>query len=72
VYVDGRRVAPVALREEDTVLVIPLPRAAQGNEAVDVAVLARPLEATPSGPIDPRRLGLPLFSVEVRPLDATS
>jgi hypothetical protein len=72
VYVDGRRVAPGALREEGTVLLIPLPRAARGSEAVHVTVLARPLEPISRGPIDPRRLGLPLFSVEVRPVDSTS
>jgi hypothetical protein len=66
VYVNGRRVPPRALSDEAGVLVAPLPKA-RSDAAFDVTILARPLEPGSSGPIDPRRLGLPVFSVEVEP-----
>jgi hypothetical protein len=66
VYVNGRRVPPRTLRDEGGVLVAPLPKAGR-DAALDVTILARPLEPSSRGPIDPRRLGLPVFSVEVDP-----
>jgi hypothetical protein len=72
VYVNGNRVQPKALREENGALVVPLPPNASGDAPIDLTVIARPLEPSRSGPIDPRRLGLPVFSVEVRPIAQSS
>jgi hypothetical protein len=72
VYANSRRVEPAVLREEDGALVIPVPSHARRNGGLDLTIIARPLEPASSGPVDPRRLGLPLFSVEVRPSEPSS
>src|SRR4051794_16356518 len=61
VYVGGRRVPPARLEEEGGRLVVPLP-GTESDEPLDVAVLTRPHPAA-SG--DGRRLGLPVFSVDL-------
>ena len=61
VYVGGRRVPPARLVEEGGRLVVPLP-GTESDEPLDVAVLARPHPAA-SG--DRRRLGLPVFAVDL-------
>jgi hypothetical protein len=65
-YVDGRRVAPDLLRSEGTAVVLPLPgRPGNGGGVTTVTLLTRPLEPQPSGPRDPRRLGMPIVSIAV-------
>jgi hypothetical protein len=66
-YVDGRRVARRLLDGDDRHLRIPL---GQGTRARGpgggVTILSRPFDPGAWDVHDPRRLGLPLFSVEVR------
>ena len=61
VYVGGRRVPRARLGDEGGRLVVPLP-GTESDEPVEVAVLARP---HPAAPGDRRRLGLPVFSVDL-------
>ncbi|MFL5867691.1 MAG: hypothetical protein ACJ766_11405 [Thermoleophilaceae bacterium] len=61
VYVGGRRVPRARLGDEGGRLVVPLPET-ESDEPVEVAVLARP---HPAAPGDRRRLGLPVFSVDL-------
>jgi hypothetical protein len=65
VYVDGRRVPPSSLRDEDGVLAFPLPGGSR-EAPVTVTLLSRPLEQSKVDPGDARRLGMPLFSVAVQ------
>ncbi len=66
VYVGARRVARDRLREEDEgTLVIPLPRAPGRRRAVPISVICEPLLPARDGSLDSRRLGLPVFSLEL-------
>jgi len=67
-YLDTTRLPQSALRDEGHELVIAL----SDRLPRELTLLCRPLEAVPSGPIDDRRLGLPIFSVELRAPSATS
>ena len=62
-YADGRRLDPQSLREEGDVLVVPLPEAEADGAPTAVTLLSRPLEPARSGSSDPRRLGVPIFSL---------
>jgi hypothetical protein len=65
-YAAGRRVSHDRLRGDATRLVVPLPPHGPGT---GVTILSRPLDPRTLGAEDPRRLGMPLFSVEIRQVD---
>jgi hypothetical protein len=66
-YVGGRRVSRDRLRGDATRLVVPLPRhGARPRSGGGITILSRPLDPRMLGAEDPRPLGMPLFSVEVR------
>ena len=66
VYVAGRRISPTAIHDDRGRLIVELPpyidRAAEG-----IVVLCRPYEPRKEGSPDLRRLGLPIFSIELCP-----
>lgn len=61
VYLGVRRVPRRALREEGGRLIVPLPEGASSP----VTLLSRPLVPATNGSSDMRRLGMPVFSVEL-------
>jgi hypothetical protein len=69
VYVGERRIRNRRLRQEGPWLLVPLPPADLRRAVREgVTILSRPLEPwRESGSPDRRRLGLPLYGVEVRP-----
>jgi hypothetical protein len=67
-YVDGRHIRRDRLSDDGRRLVVPLVAArSTPGRAGGVTILSRPLDGRALPTADPRRLGLPLFSVELRP-----
>jgi hypothetical protein len=69
VYAGTRRVPRAALRDDGGRLVVRLPPARGRAAPAGITILSRPLEPRGAGRTDPRRLGMPVFSVELRPWD---
>ncbi len=70
-YAGGRRVSRNRLRGDGERLVVPLPRRApRAGSTAGVTILSRPLDPRTLGAEDPRALGMPLFSVELRRADS--
>ena len=66
-YAGGRRVSRNRLDGDETRLVVPLDgRGRWRGRAAGVTILSRPLDPRTLGAEDPRALGIPLFSVELR------
>jgi hypothetical protein len=66
-YAGGRRVSRNRLDGDETRLVVPLAGdVGWRSRAAGVTILSRPLDPRTLGAEDPRALGLPLFSVELR------
>jgi hypothetical protein len=61
-FLGNARIPEASLRDEGPELAINIPHGASN----DLTLLCRPLEADPNKPVDERRLGLPIFSVELR------
>ena len=69
-YAGGHRVSRDRLRGDATRLVVPLPpHGPDGGPGAGIAILSRPLDPRTIGAEDPRRLGMPVFSVELRRAD---
>jgi hypothetical protein len=69
-YAGGRRVSRDRLRGDATRLVVPLPPHRPGSgPGAGITILTRPLDPRTIGAEDPRRLGMPVFSVELRRAD---
>jgi hypothetical protein len=68
VYVDGRRVPATDLHEHDgSTLHVPLARAASNGPGIPVVIILEPLCPADHGSPDNRRLGMPVFSLELTP-----
>jgi hypothetical protein len=66
-YVGGRRVPRDRLRGDATRLIVPLPPERRSHGAgAGVTIMSRPLDPRTLGAEDPRALGAPVFSVELR------
>ena len=68
VYVGARRIRNRRLREDGERLLIPLDTREWARAAGEgISILSRPLEPGRSGSEDPRRLGLPVYGIELMP-----
>jgi hypothetical protein len=68
VYVGARRIRNRRLREDGTRLLVPLDEAEWARAARDgISILSRPREPRREGSEDPRRMGLPVYGIEVVP-----
>ena len=66
VYVGARRIRNRRLREDGTRLLVPLNAGESARAAREgLSILSRPLEPWRSGSEDPRRLGLPVYGIEL-------
>jgi len=59
-YLGERRLRPSSLSEQGHDLLVPIP-----NLPGDLTLVTRPFDTSASGPPDDRRLGLPIFSLEL-------
>jgi hypothetical protein len=66
VYAGTCRIPRASLRDDDGRLVVRLPRLRE-RAAAGITILSRPLEARGVGRANRRRLGMPVFSVELSP-----
>ena len=68
VYVGARRIRNRRLREDGARLLVPLDAREWERAAREgLSILSRPLEPWRSGSEDPRRLGLPVYGIELVP-----
>jgi hypothetical protein len=68
VYVGSRRIHRQLLHEQDDrVLRVPLPADGNGKAATPIVLILKPLLPTRRGSVDDRRLGMPVFSLELLP-----